>query len=109
MPDALGWLLTVAFVALAWVLFRAPSFSAATAVYAGLLSLNPAGPGQAAMAFWPLLALGAALATIGPTAWTLSRSLPPLRWAAALIALVLVAVLLKVGDDSNADFIYAQF
>jgi D-alanyl-lipoteichoic acid acyltransferase DltB (MBOAT superfamily) len=109
MPDALGWLLTFAFVALAWVLFRAPSFSAATAVYAGLLGLNPAGPGQAAMAFWPLLALGAALATIGPTAWTLSRSLPPLRWAAALIALVLVAVLLKVGDDSNADFIYAQF
>jgi hypothetical protein len=35
--------------------------------------------------------------------------MPPLRWAAAALALVLVAVLLRVGDDSNADFIYAQF
>jgi hypothetical protein len=28
---------------------------------------------------------------------------------AAALALVLLAVLLRVGDDSNADFIYAQF
>ena len=109
MPDALGWLLTFAFVALAWVLFRAPSFSAATAVYAGLLGLAPAGPGLSTGTFWPLLAVAAALATLGPTAWTLSRSLPPLRWAATATALLLLAALLKVGDDFNADFIYAQF
>jgi D-alanyl-lipoteichoic acid acyltransferase DltB (MBOAT superfamily) len=109
MPNALGWALTFAFVALAWVLFRAPSFSAATAIYAGLLGLTPAGLGHASPSFWPLLAGAAALAMVGPTAWRLSREVPPLRWAAAALALVLVAVLLKVGDDANADFIYAQF
>jgi alginate O-acetyltransferase complex protein AlgI len=109
MPDALGWVLTFAFVALAWVLFRAPSFGAATAVYAGLLGLTPAGPAHAASSFWQLLTFGAGLAIVGPTAWTLSQKLPPLRWAAAAIALLLVGLLLKVGDDANADFIYAQF
>ncbi len=109
MPNALGWVLTFAFVALAWVLFRAPSFGAATAIYAGLVGLTPAGPAHAAASFWQLLAVGAALAIVGPTAWTLSQRLPPLRWAAAAIALLLVGLLLKVGDDSNADFIYAQF
>jgi hypothetical protein len=109
MPDAIGWILTFAFVALAWVLFRAPSFSAATAIYAGLAGFGAPGTGQASLAFWQLLAVAAALATIGPTAWKLSREMPPLRWAAAAVALMLIAVLLKVGDDSNADFIYAQF
>jgi D-alanyl-lipoteichoic acid acyltransferase DltB (MBOAT superfamily) len=109
MPDAVGWILTFTFVALAWVLFRAPSFSAATAIYAGLAGFGAPGTGQASLAFWQLLAVAAALATIGPTAWKLSREMPPLRWAAAAVALMLIAVLLKVGDDSNADFIYAQF
>ncbi|MDB5558662.1 MAG: rane bound O-acyl transferase family protein [Enterovirga sp.] len=109
MPDALGWVLTFGFVALAWVLFRAPSFAAAGAVYAGLLGLGQAGIGETSWAFWQLITIAAALAAIGPTAWTLSRALPPARWVAALAALVLVAVLLQVGDDGNADFIYAQF
>ena len=109
MPKAAGWALTFVFVALAWVLFRAPSFEAATAVYAGLTGLTAAGIGSAPSEFWQLLALAVALATLGPTAWKLSRGLPPLRWAGALVALLLAAVLLKVGDDTNADFIYAQF
>ncbi|NNM74958.1 MBOAT family O-acyltransferase [Enterovirga aerilata] len=109
MPDALGWACTFAFVSLAWVLFRAPDFAAATAIYAGLAGLSAGGLGQPSSDFWQLAAIAAALATLGPTAWSLSRKLPPLRWAAAALGLVLVAVLLKVGDDANADFIYAQF
>ena len=109
MPNALGWALTFGFVALAWVLFRAPSFSAATAIMTGLLGLGAQGTGASPATFWQLLVVAAALATIGPTAWKLSRETPPLRWAAAIVALLLVAVLLKVGDDSNAEFIYAQF
>jgi hypothetical protein len=56
-----------------------------------------------------MLALAAALATIGPTAWQASHRLPPARWIALGGTLVFVAVLLKVGDDTNYDFIYAQF
>ncbi len=109
MPNPVAWALTFAFIALAWVLFRAPTFSAAADVYAGLVSLTPAGFGGAAQGFWPLAAGAAALAMIGPTAWEVSQRLEPVRWAAAALALLLTAVLLKVGDDANFDFIYAQF
>lgn len=105
MPPALGGLLTFLFVALAWVLFRAPSFSAALAVYRGLVGFGPLGSGLE----WPLLVAAAAVATIGPTALDGLRRLPPARWVAVAGALLFAAILLKVGDDSNRDFIYAQF
>jgi D-alanyl-lipoteichoic acid acyltransferase DltB (MBOAT superfamily) len=105
MPAPLGWALTLAFVALAWVLFRAPDFSAALAIYGGLLGFGPSG-GEIE---WQLIAAAAAIATLGPTALDSLRGLRPSRWAAVLAALLFTAVLLKVGEDSNRDFIYAQF
>jgi D-alanyl-lipoteichoic acid acyltransferase DltB (MBOAT superfamily) len=108
MPAALAWPATFLFVALAWVVFRAPDFGSALAIYRGLVGLGPAGAAHAS-GFWPLVAIAAALAIIGPTAFQAVRTLPPARWIAVAATLVFVAVLLKVGDDANADFIYAQF
>jgi hypothetical protein len=109
MPNPVAWALTFAFIALAWVLFRAPTFATAANIYAGLVGLTPAGLGRAASGFWPMVAGGAVLAIIGPTAWELAQRLKPVGWAAAALALLLAAILLKVGDDANFDFIYAQF
>ena len=105
MPDWVGWGLTFAFVALSWVLFRAPSFAAALAVYEGLLGMAAPGTSPA----WPMLAAAGAAAVLGPTSWSLVRRLPPSRWVAIAAAIVAVGILLKVGNDSNAEFIYAQF
>jgi alginate O-acetyltransferase complex protein AlgI len=107
MPTLAGVLCTFAFVALAWVLFRAPSFAAALAIYKALLGFAP--PGTSAPGFWPMLALAMALATIGPTAREIAERIPSARWIGVAAALLFAALLLEVGDDRNADFIYAQF
>ena len=105
MPAALGWLLTFAFVALTWVLFRAQSFEAALVMFKGLAGLAPAGHGFKWRAFVPAVLVALA----GPTAWAAVHRLTPRPALAAAVALLLVAALLRVGDDANFEFIYFQF
>lgn len=105
MPAALGWILTFVFVALCWVLFRAPHFEAALAIYKGLFGLAPMGSGMK----WRALLPAATFAMLGPTAWTLAHRIPPARWIAIAAGLLLVIVLFKIGDDANYEFIYFQF
>ncbi|ACA18541.1 membrane bound O-acyl transferase MBOAT family protein [Methylobacterium sp. 4-46] len=105
MPALLGWALTFGFVTLTWVLFRAPSFDAAVAIYKGLAGFGPAGEGLKWRAFLP--ALVAALA--GPTAWAAVHRIPPRPAAAAAFGLLLAAALLRIGDEANYTFIYFQF
>jgi D-alanyl-lipoteichoic acid acyltransferase DltB (MBOAT superfamily) len=105
MPNAIGWGLTFVFVMLAWVLFRAPSFDAALRVYEALFGLAPLGTSFK----WRAIAAAAALAVLGPTAWTLVHKLPPRRWIAIAFAVLFVIVLFKIGDDANYEFIYFQF
>jgi D-alanyl-lipoteichoic acid acyltransferase DltB (MBOAT superfamily) len=105
MPSGVGMALTFAFVVLAWVLFRAPTFGAALAVYGALLGFAPLGSGVP----WPMLGVAAAIATLGPTAWDAVHRVPPTRWAAVAGAVVFALVLLRVGDDANYEFLYVQF
>lgn len=105
MPAVLGWALTFAFVALTWVLFRAESFAAARRIFAALFGFAPVGWGFK----WRAIALAAVFAMVGPTAWTLAQRMQPRRWVAFALALLFVAVLLKIGDDANYEFIYFQF
>jgi D-alanyl-lipoteichoic acid acyltransferase DltB (MBOAT superfamily) len=105
LPFAAGWAMTMLFVALAWVLFRAPSFDAALRIYEGLLGFGPVGAGFK----WRTIAAAAAVAIFGPTTWTLVHKLPPRRWLAIVFAVLFLAVLFKIGDDSNYEFIYFQF
>ncbi|KMO43629.1 acyltransferase [Methylobacterium tarhaniae] len=105
MPALLGWALTFVFVALTWVLFRATSFEAAIAVFKGLVGLAPAGHGFKWRAFVP----AALVALAGPTAWAAVHRLPPRPALAIAFAVLLVAVLLRIGDDANYEFIYFQF
>ena len=105
MPALLGWALTFAFVGLTWVLFRATSFEAAVAVFKGLFGLAPVGHGFKWRAFVP----AALVALVGPTAWAAVHRLPPRPALALAFAALLVAVLLRIGDDANYEFIYFQF
>ncbi|MGY2046717.1 MBOAT family O-acyltransferase [Methylobacterium sp. JK268] len=107
LPAPAGWALTLAFVILAWVPFRAPDFAAADAMLRGLVGFGGAGGGAAE--FWPLAALAFALAVAGPTAREATARLPLGAPAAAATALALAAVILQVGNDANQAFIYARF
>ncbi|MGO4735039.1 MBOAT family protein [Bosea sp. 2KB_26] len=105
MPALIGWALTLLFVTLCWVLFRASSFPAALTIYKGLFGFAPIGSGFK----WRALLPAAAFAMLGPTAWALVHRLPPARWIAVLTAVLFVLVLFKIGDDANYEFIYFQF
>jgi len=107
MPAPIGWGLTILFVTLTWVLFRAPSFDVAVAVYKGLFGLAPLGIPKDFK--WRTIALAAAVATLGPTSWAFVHRLPARRWIALAFGLALAAVLLKIGDEANYEFIYFQF
>jgi D-alanyl-lipoteichoic acid acyltransferase DltB (MBOAT superfamily) len=108
MPAALGWALTFVFVALCWVPFRATSFAASNRIYSGLAGAAGLGDHVDHIA-WLVIALAAAIATIGPTSWTLAHQLPARQWVAISLSLIFTAVLLRIGDSANLQFIYFQF
>ena len=81
------------------------SFEAVLRVYEGLLGLGGAGGSLK----WRAIALAAAVAVIGPTAWTFVHKMPPQRWIAVAFAVLFVIVVFKIGDDANYEFIYFQF
>jgi alginate O-acetyltransferase complex protein AlgI len=105
MPRPAGWALTLLFVMLTWVLFRATSFEAALRVYEGLVGLGGGDPSIK----WRTILVAALVAVLGPTAWSFVHRLPPRRWIAIGFAILLVVVLFKIGDDANYEFIYFQF
>lgn len=105
LPKIIAWCLTFSFVTLVWVLFRAPTFEAATLVYKGLF-------GQAALGHefkWRALVIGAGFACLGPTSWQIVQKLKPTLGSACLLAVLVTGILLKIGDESGFDFIYFQF
>jgi alginate O-acetyltransferase complex protein AlgI len=107
MPTLLGIASTFGFVTLAWVLFRAPSFATALAIYKALVGF--ASVGVFSSTFWFMVPVAAVLSVIGPTARETAQRFPARRWIGVIATVLLVTVLLNIGDDANADFIYAQF
>ncbi|MGO4572291.1 MBOAT family O-acyltransferase [Microvirga sp. 2TAF3] len=105
MPNPLGWFCTFSFFVLTIIIFRSQDFSAAWRIYEGMLGLGAEGYTMK----WRAIALGAAIALIGPTAWTMVHKLPPWRSIAVAFAILFVIVLFKIGDDVNYEFIYFQF
>ena len=105
MPVLLGWLCTFTFVALTWVLFRAPHFDAAITIYKGLFGYAPMGT----VFKWKAIALAFVVALFGMSAWDFVTKVTPTRWAAVAFATVFVLILFKIGDEANYEFIYFQF
>lgn len=109
MPSALGWLLTVVFVVVAFVIFRAPDWAVATNMLAGMAGL--AGIGR--MPESPLLVLiviAGVLAMLPyPTPVSVERWLRPQAVTAAFTGLVGLWLLFEVGRGAPTSFIYFQF
>lgn len=109
LPSVLGWPLTMLFVAVTWVLFRAPDMATAGHILGALwpdFSLSSQEWGK--IGGGRTLLLAAAVAIIGPTSWQVIERLRP-RWGwAAMIAVVLVVALFKMRDGAY-EFIYFQF
>ena len=105
MPALLGWGLTLFFVVLAWVLFRAPSFEVAERLY---MTLAGAAPFGAALK-WRLLLPAAGFAMIGPTAYDIAMKARPSKGLGVALAFAFVLLLLELGNEQNYEFIYFQF
>jgi hypothetical protein len=87
------------------VLFRAPSFETAGYLYATMAGGAPLGTALK----WRLLLPAALFAMLGPRADDIARKATPSRWLAFAVALGLVLLLLRLGDEQNYEFIYFQF
>ena len=110
LPPTLGWVVTMLFVFVAWVLFRAETFGSA----AHILSAMAGGNGWAlsvmgAEHLW-LIAVAALVAILGPTAKRMTDEiLQPRSYYTFAVAVTLVLVLLQTGGGDNSEFIYFQF
>jgi len=108
MPDVLGWGLTLLFVVLAWVVFRAPDLGVAGGMFASLAGAE--GIGRVHLDDGLMFPMAALLAIAGPTSLRLARVRLPLRpWVAIPASLVLVYLLLLSGGRIGTTFIYFQF
>jgi len=109
MPAAPGWALTVLFVALAFMIFRAPDMTVVTNMTAGAFGL--AGPGsRPTTATLILLAIAAVLATLKRANPDLVQHvLKPQPFIAVSTAAIAVYVILEVGRGAPSSFIYFQF
>ncbi len=111
MPLALAWVLTMLFVMVSWVLFRAADFGTA----AGMIHSLFGGNGLALV--WGdyganpiVLAAAAAVALIGPTSQDSVLNYRFGRpWIAVPAALAFVLLAIEVGSKAHPEFIYFQF
>jgi alginate O-acetyltransferase complex protein AlgI len=107
LPSLLGWALTVIFVLLTGVIFRAGTLDAAWHVFQGLAIPPNLDRGKHLM---PLL-IGPLVAFLLPAsqdivAWLTARPRPLL---AGLLGIGILALLIEIGDQQLYEFIYFQF
>jgi len=107
MPAPLGWALTMLFVIVGWVLFRAASFETASLM---LVSMSGIVGVAGALAEWKLLCIAALVSVVVPSAHELLErtSSPQPIYAAALAAIAALCVF-EVGKGAPVQFIYFQF
>jgi D-alanyl-lipoteichoic acid acyltransferase DltB (MBOAT superfamily) len=106
-PKLLGWALTMLFVLIGWVVFRAATFPVAGSI---LMSLAGAGGLAGALHSVKLLMLAALVSALVPSAHEIIDGLkephPILATCGAALA---VYCLLEVGQGAPVSFIYFQF
>ena len=106
MPSLLGWALTVAFVLLTGVIFRAGTLEAAWHIFQGLAV--PPDPGRRGLTPIILVPLAAFLL---PASQDIIERLTrrPRPWLAALAGIGLLAVLIELGERNASGFAYFYF
>ena len=107
LPSLVGWALTVAFVLLTGVLFRAGTLEAVWHVYQGLAIL----PGlQNAKHLLPVFVVPL-IAFLVPASQDIIERLTqkPRRWQAGLLGFAILALLIEIGERNAYQFVYFQF
>jgi len=105
LPVAVGWPVTMLFVVATWVLFRAETLPAATAILEGMLGWRP----WDGLPGWRTLLVALAIAVLGPTSQQAVAALRPRAWLAVGGAVATVAALLTLNEGVPYEFIYFQF
>jgi D-alanyl-lipoteichoic acid acyltransferase DltB (MBOAT superfamily) len=108
MPSLLAWFITVSYVVLLFVLFRATDLESAGRVFAGLAGMGGLGTLWDVSILIPLLA-GSALALIKVPSTELVMRLRPNWPTAAAVTATAVFCVLEVGKGQPQSFIYFQF
>jgi len=107
LPGGLGWLLTMGFVLVGWVVFRSPDFTTAASILGSLSGYRGM---RGTIGSPKLIAAAAAIATLLPSAYEMKdqwlRPQPVVAIATALLAIYCVLV---VGVGGPKPFIYFQF
>jgi D-alanyl-lipoteichoic acid acyltransferase DltB (MBOAT superfamily) len=107
LPRGMAWVVTMLFVLVGWVLFRARDFGVATAVLGAMAGVDGVRGGLEGVKY---LLAGALVAAVVPSAHELKdfvlQPRPVLAAGAAILAIVCV---LQVGQGAPASFIYFQF
>ncbi len=107
MPAAAGWLLTMLFVIVGWVIFRAPTFTAAADLLAAMAGLHGF---DGKLTGLSLLFWGAAASLLLPSSHDLiERWLKPYPAVAVPLAATFAFLLLRINSDVPVTFIYFQF
>jgi alginate O-acetyltransferase complex protein AlgI len=107
LPWLLGWALTVAFVLLTCVIFRAGTLDAALRVFEGLGTMPDLGRVRRMI---PILIAGL-IAVLLPASQDIVARLTrqPKTGIALLLGIAVLAILIPVGERTVNDFIYFQF
>lgn len=112
LPSLAGWGMTMLFVILTWVLFRAEKFSQASGILRSMFAM--AGDSAEVIGKYDgkpwVIAIAAVVALIGPSSQNaiLERRFNK-PWLAAVVGVALVVLVIQVGSKSAPEFIYFQF
>jgi D-alanyl-lipoteichoic acid acyltransferase DltB (MBOAT superfamily) len=107
LPTPAAWLLTMLFVIVGWVIFRASTFDAARSI---LMSLGGANGFGGSLQEVKLIIVGALASVLIPSAHEIiDLVLRPRPWVAAGIGALAVYCLLEAGQGAPVSFIYFQF
>jgi D-alanyl-lipoteichoic acid acyltransferase DltB (MBOAT superfamily) len=106
LPAAIGWALTMGFVLIGWVLFRAPSFGVAADMLKIMAGSNGFGGRLEGGA---LMLLSAVVCAALPPTHAIIDGARPSALLGAASALATLACVLIVGEGAPTKFIYFQF
>jgi alginate O-acetyltransferase complex protein AlgI len=107
LPALAGWALTMLFVLIGWVVFRAADFHSAASILGSLVGIGGWG-GQ--LEKTALMAAAALVSALVPSAHEMKDEvLKPNVVVAAAAALLALACIFEVGNGPPTNFIYFKF